>query len=447
MQKRYHLIAIGGAVMHNLAINLSEKGNKITGSDDEIYDPSHSRLLNKGLLPDKMGWDTTQITPDLDAIILGKHAKKDNPELIKALELGLPIYSFPEFVDLHTKATTRICVTGSHGKTTTTAMIMHVLKKLDFKFDYLVGAKLQGFETMVHLEGNDVLVVEGDEYPSSCLDNRAKMLHYKPTHAIVTGIAWDHVNIYNTEDDYIKIFDDFVDQLNENSICFYDETDSRLNQMMIYNKYKTNRESYIAFRTNKKQQVVFGGQLYQIGVFGDHNLKNMMAAFKVCQSIGIKPDQFLEAISDFTGASKRLEKIIENDGFVIYKDFAHAPSKSKATVEAIRNKFKNQKVRAILELHTFSSLNQSFLPQYKNSLDLADEAMVFYDEHALEMKGMPPLSKQIIIDAFGRTDLLVSNEKEHLETYISNSKKEGVDVLLVMSSGSLSGIKLEDINY
>ncbi len=443
---KYHLIAIGGSVMHNLAIDLLELGHEVTGSDDEIFEPSRSRLMDKGLFPDTLGWDAETITEGIDVIILGKHAKEDNPELLKALKLKLDIFSFPEFIAAKSNASQVICVSGSHGKTTTTAMIMHVLQAEGMTFDYLVGANLEGFHKMVKLSGADLLVVEGDEYPSSCLDNRAKMLHYKPTISIITGVAWDHVNIYKTYDSYKAIFDTFLTQLPEGSKCFFDQTDTDLTEMVINNTYDCTRVGYLALPIDKKGGVVYGTKVFPINVFGEHNLKNMKAAMLACQEVGVSEINFLKNIASFTGAAKRLETIHKDENLVVYKDFAHAPSKAKATVDAVRQKYKNKKILGILELHTFSSLSIDFLPHYEGCLDLLDKAIVFYDPHALELKKMPSLEKGIVRKSFNHSDLQVSDSSDSLiditKSYCLDNK---FDILLIMSSGNLGNVDYKTI--
>jgi len=430
--------------MHNVAIDLAEMSNKITGSDDEIYEPSKSRLLTKGLLPDKMGWDANRITEDIDAIILGKHAKSDNPELLKALELGLPIYSFPEFVTSRSNAQKRVCISGSHGKTSTTAMIMHVLRLLDYDFDYLVGANLEGFDKMVKLSNSDILIVEGDEYPSSCLDDQAKMLHYKPNIAVITGMAWDHVNIYKTYEAYKDIFRDFLNGLEKDAVCFFDQTDAELNHMVLNESFPPKRISYKAFELNKKGEIEYEGEKYPVKIFGNHNMLNLKASFNVCAALGVSKADFFKTISTFKGAAKRLELVSESEGLIVYKDFAHAPSKCKATVEAIRSRFPNKKVKALLELHTFSSLDKAFLPQYKDTMNEAEKAFVFFDPHAMAMKNMPLLDVAEVKKHFNHPNMAVFDDTEAFKNEILASKEDGTEVLLVMSSGGLGGLKLEE---
>lgn len=425
--------------MHNLAIDLKDAGHNVTGSDDEIYEPSRSRLSEYGLLPSDMGWYPSRISPDIDVIILGKHAKNDNPELLKALELGLTIRSFPEFVALHSKATTKIAITGSHGKTTTTSMIMHVLKQEDIDFDYLVGAQIDGFEKMVRISGAPILVVEGDEYPSSCLDDRAKMLHYQADISVITGVAWDHVNIYKTYDDYLNIFKTYLKQSNRKSKIFFDQTDVELTKLVLDQPYACTRLGYTELTTNRKGTIIYEGSEYPIQVFGQHNLKNLNAAMLVCRQLEIEPDKFLTHIKSFTGAAKRLELLHKSETLTVYKDFAHAPSKAKATATAVRAKYRNKNIKAILELHTFSSLSQEFIQYYKDTLDGLEEVAVFYDPQAMKLKRMPELDKKAVAAAFNHPQLTVINDVDSLEDFLRRDK-EHYDVVLIMSSGNLGGL-------
>ncbi|MBT8189162.1 MAG: peptidoglycan synthetase [Bacteroidia bacterium] len=441
---RYHLIAIGGSVMHNFAIDLKDMGHEITGSDDEIYEPSRSRLKSNGLLPEHIGWDADRIHENIDAVILGKHAREDNPELIKALSLELPIFSFPEFFSRHTSATRRVCIAGSHGKTTTTSMIMHVLQKEGFDFDYLVGANLDGFEKMVKISNADIMVVEGDEYPSSCLDDRAKMLHYNPDVAVITGVAWDHINIYKTYDSYIKVFSDFLNLMPEDSICYFDQNDDELLKMMVDGAHDCQKHAYLHFESDREGNIIFRSHKYPVQVFGKHNMSNLKAAYHVCSSLGIDDHKFFSAIKSFKGAAKRLEKLYEKDGVIVYRDFAHAPSKCKASCEAIRSKYSKSRIFGILELHTFSSLDQSFIDQYRNTMNSLDSGLVYFDPHALEMKKMPSLDIRTVHQSFNHPNLQIINSAEILKPRLLNTI-EAYDVILIMSSGNLGGLDLDEI--
>ncbi|RMG83047.1 MAG: hypothetical protein D6714_10410, partial [Bacteroidetes bacterium] len=375
-----HLIALGGAVMHNLALALHHNGHQVTGSDDEFYEPSRSRLAHAGLLPEKTGWHPDRITPDLDAVILGMHARADNPELRKAQDLGLPIYSFPAFIHDFAKDKQRVVIAGSHGKTTTTAMILHVLNYWGKKFDYLVGAQLNGFERMVQLSDAPVIILEGDEYLSSALDPRPKFVHYRPHIAVLTGIAWDHMNVFPTFENYVSQFELLLESMEKGGTLFFYGPDPEIRQLLQRNSADIIATPYRAFNyknTGGQAAILrFGLPYVPLKVFGQHNLSNLKAAHLVCLELGITDDQFFEAIQSFEGAAKRLDLFYEDkeNDFSVYKDFAHAPSKVRATVSAVKEQYPNRQLTACLELHTYSSLNQDFLPQYQNTLDLADVA-------------------------------------------------------------------------
>ncbi len=441
---RYHLIAIGGSVMHNLAINLKSMGHEVSGSDDEIYEPSRSRLRRHDLLPANMGWHATKINNDIDIVILGKHALEDNPELKKALKLGLKIQSFPEFVNEVSSATTRIVVGGSHGKTSTTSMIMHVMRVMDYDFDYLVGAQLAGFDTMVRLSGAKILVVEGDEYPSSCLDNKAKMLHYNATCAIITGVAWDHVNIYKTNESYLNIFRKFLNGMIEDSLVFFDMTDPQLLNLVATESFQCTRIGYDALENIKSNKVTYKDESYELQVFGNHNYKNLQAALHACMQIGISKEDFLSSISTFKGAAKRLERIKDANP-VTYKDFAHAPSKVLATVQAVRSQYPKSRIAGVLELHTFSSLQKSYIPNYSGTADDLDFLIVFYDPAALAQKRLPELNKSDLELAISHDNIKICDSKVEFDQSLRALLEENFDVLLVMSSGNLGGIDLNKL--
>ena len=379
---RTHFIAIGGAAMHNLALALHNKGYQVTGSDDAIFEPSKSRLEKKGLLPVELGWFPDKITTDIEAVILGMHAKADNPELVKATALGLKIYSYPEFLYEQSKNKTRVVIGGSHGKTTITSMILHVMHYHNIEVDYMVGAQLEGFDTMVHLtEDNDFIVLEGDEYLSSPIDRRPKFHLYKPNIALLSGIAWDHINVFPTFENYVEQFEIFVNQITKGGILVYNEEDETVKKVV---EETTNTIRKIAYQT-PSYTVEDGTTLLDtpegpmpIEVFGAHNLNNLAGAKWICQNMGVDEADFYEAIASFRGASKRLEKIAEGKGKVAYKDFAHSPSKVSATTKAVKAQYPNRKLVACLELHTYSSLNAEFLKEYEGALDAADVAVVFY---------------------------------------------------------------------
>jgi len=443
-----HFIAIGGSAMHNLAIALQEKGYIITGSDDAIFEPSKSRLEAKGLLPKKMGWFPEKISNKLNAIILGMHAKSNNPELLKAQELGLKIYSYPEFLYEQSKNKTRVVIGGSHGKTTITAIILHVLKYCGKEVDFMVGAQLEGFNTMVHLTNeNEFIVLEGDEYLTSPIDLRPKFHLYKPNIALLSGIAWDHINVFPTFENYVKQFSEFIKTITNGGILVYNEEDEVLkkivekadNQIKLY-PYKT--PNYTINNGITYMQTSLG--MMPLEIFGKHNLQNIAGAQWICLHMGIGEDDFYEAISSFKGANKRLEKILENESTVVFKDFAHSPSKVKATTNAVKNQYKNRNVVACLELHTYSSLNSEFLQEYKSALNSADEAVVFYSPHALEMKQLEKISSMQIKEAFERDDLIVYTNPAEFREFLF-SKRFYNSALLLMSSGNYGGLDFDKL--
>ncbi len=442
---RIHFISIGGAVMHNLAIALHKKGYHITGSDDEIYEPAKSRLLQYGLLPASMGWNTNNIYEGLDAIILGMHARKDNPEMIKAQELGLKIYSFPEYMYEQSKDKLRIIVGGSHGKTTTTAMILHVLQKCHVAFDYLVGSMLEGFETMVGFsESAKIAVFEGDEYLTSPLDLRPKFHVYKANIGIITGIAWDHINVFPTFENYTAQFKIFVEDIDADGAIIYSANDEEVNKLIASSNIRAQKIPYLTppFEVNNGVvQILHHGEIIKLKIFGTHNLQNMMAAMHACAAAGVSNDDFIRAIQSFTGTAKRLEKLFESENSLVIRDFAHAPSKLKATVNAVRELNPERKLIAIYELHTFSSLNKDFLPHYNNTMQQADVKAVLFSKHALEMKKMPMLSNQEVAAGFGE-GVEVFTDKNELRKFIEEHYTQNENLLL-MSSGTFDGMDLD----
>lgn len=439
---RIHFIAIGGAAMHNLAIALHKKGYEVTGSDDEIFEPSRSRLAKYGLLPFEYGWHPENISQKIDIIILGMHARKDNPELLKAQEQGLKIYSYPEYLYEQTKNKKRVVIGGSHGKTTITSMIMHVLKTAGKGFDYMVGANIKGFDTMVNLEEqNDIAVFEGDEYLSSPIDLTPKFLWYKPHVAILTGIAWDHINVFPTFDNYVEQFEIFVKSIQSSGKLFWFGEDVNLQKIsqvnpdissMAYNKYeyKTDSEGNVFVDYKNKK--------YKMSVFGDHNMQNINAARYACLEIGIDEETFWSAIQSFEGAAKRLQLIKENKESAFYLDFAHAPSKLKATINALKQKFPDRKLIACIELHTFSSLQKNFIPQYKDSMKNADNAIVYYSHEVLEHKRLPELSEEFVKESFGG-NVIIYTETETLQKFLETTNLHKTNILM-MSSGNFNGI-------
>lgn len=447
---KYHFIAIGGSVMHNLAIALHNLGHTVTGSDDNIYDPARSRLDEKGLLPEAVGWHPDRITSDLDAVILGMHAKEDNPELLKANELGIRVYSFPEFVYAHSEDKQRIVIAGSHGKTTITSMVMHVLKSVGRDFDYLVGAQLDGFDTMVRLsEDAPMIIMEGDEYLSSPLDPRPKFLVYRPHMVLISGIAWDHINVFPTEENYLHQFEMLVKTMAKAGMIVYNEEDKRVKQ--IVKSFANKEDHYLhPYKTpenrirNGRYEIKLEGIRVPIEIIGKHNISNIGGAWNICKLLGVEPEQFLEHISTFKGASRRLEKIYEDEGNIIFKDFAHSPSKVLATVDAIRELFGKWNIVACLELHTFSSLNKRFLSQYRKTLKAIRKKVVFVNEHTLQQKNYPPISKNELVEAFDDEQIEYATSLEDLKSLLG-SMKGTKNVFLMMSSGNFANMDLLDL--
>jgi len=446
--QRFHFIAIGGSAMHNLAIALKKKGNAISGSDDEIFEPSRSRLAKYGLLPDSEGWDVSRIHQGLDAVILGMHAKKDNPELLAAKEQNIPIYSFPEYLYEHAKNKKRIVVGGSHGKTTTTAMILHVLHALGQEVDYMVGAQLDGFETMVSLSSEaKTMILEGDEYLTSALDPRPKFHVYRPHTAVLTGVAWDHMNVFPTFNDYLEQFRIFIRKVRSGGHIYYNREDNYLKNLMINTADDVDTHSYTLPEYSTRDGMTYihhRATLYPLQIFGKHNLLNMEAARLICNDLGIDTDDFYTAMASFKGASNRMEKMKESKNLVFFKDFAHAPSKVMATLNAVREQYPNRRLIALFELHTYSSLNKGFLPSYRHSLDAADEAMVFYSPHAIELKKLPYLDEDDVHNAFDKENLQVYTDIEALKQSLNNRELKNTAVL-AMSSGNFGGINWEEL--
>jgi UDP-N-acetylmuramate: L-alanyl-gamma-D-glutamyl-meso-diaminopimelate ligase len=443
-----HFIAIGGAAMHNLALALHLKGDAITGSDDEIFDPSKSRLSASGILPKVFGWFPEKITTHLDAIVLGMHAKADNPELLKAQELGLKIYSYPEFLYEQSKFKTRVVIGGSHGKTTITSMILHVMHYFNREVDYMVGAQLEGFDVMVKLtEHNDFIILEGDEYLSSPIDRRPKFHLYKPNIALLSGIAWDHINVFPTWENYVEQFSIFVDSIVEGGSITYNIEDAEVKKVVESSENTIRKFPY----QTPNYKVQGGTTLLEteegpmpIEIFGKHNLNNLAGAKWICQQMGIDENDFYEAISTFQGASKRLEKIAETEKSIAYKDFAHSPSKVLATTNALKNQYPNRKLIACLELHTYSSLNPEFLKEYKGALDAADVAVVFYSPHAVEIKKLKTISSEQIANAFQRENLIIYTNPIAFKTFLFSQEFNDTSLLL-MSSGDYGGLDFKEL--
>ena len=445
---KIHFIAIGGAAMHNLALALKAKGYQITGSDDEIYEPSKSLLASHGILPEEFGWFPEKITTDLDAVILGMHAKADNPELLRAQALGIKIESYPSFLYEESKHKQRIVIAGSHGKTSITSMILHVLKSLHRKFDYLVGARIEGFELMASLSDAPIIIIEGDEYLASPIDRQAKFLLYQPHIALISGIAWDHINVYPTFKSYTDSFDQLIKQLPKAGHLFFDQTDDELSKLVINCPDDVDVNGYEAHPSEIKNGntilIAEDGKRHEIQVFGQHTLKNLNGARLICEEIGISSADFYKSISSFKGAAKRMELVGRSANSLFYKDFAHAPSKVAATTAALNEQYPDRKLVACLELHTFSSLNPAFLPEYQSTLAKADEAIVYLSEHARQIKQMDRMEESLVQNYFKHPSLKVIREPATLASELSGKSWHDAN-LLMMSSGTFDGLDMKDL--
>ncbi len=445
---KIHFIAIGGSAMHNLAIALHKKGIKVSGSDDEVFEPSKSRLAGYGLLPKKEGWQPELLNSNIDAVILGMHARADNPELLRAQELGLKIYSYPEYLYEQTKDKLRVVIGGSHGKTSITSIIMHVLRYNEKKFDYMVGANLEGFETMVSLSDEaELAIFEGDEYLSSPIDRRPKFHLYRPNIALLSGIAWDHINVFPTFDNYVEQFRIFTNLIEPNGTLFYYNGDEHLQAISKDTRNDISTEAYAEHPSvirNGKTFLLNDTEEIAIGVFGNHNLQNIAGAKLVCNKLGITDEQFYASIKSFKGAARRLQEIASNDNCTVFYDFAHSPSKLKATTKAVKAQYCDRELVAVMELHTFSSLKKEFLPQYKNCMEAADHAYVYFNPHTLAHKQLKPITEEEVAKAFATKGLQVFTDSdllfEHL--YAMNWDKKN---LLLMSSGNFSGKDMANI--
>jgi len=450
---RIHLIAIGGSAMHNFALALAHMGNEVSGSDDQIFEPSRGRLEKAGLLPVSEGWDPARITEDIDVIILGMHARTDNPELLRAQELSLTIQSYPEFLYNQTQNKTRIVIGGSHGKTTITSMLLHSMSNLGIQTDYMVGAQLEGFDRMLKLSNEaEYAVIEGDEYLSSPIDMRSKFLHYKPHVAIITGISWDHINVFPTIESYIDTFRQFITTIVEGGSLVYCNEDYLLKDLVEEMKSVRTDIKYISYSTPSFTPAEEGlglssvthadGKTIKTNLVGSHNYQNLAGARLMIAEIGRKASDFDAATTEFTGAARRLEKQVEKEGLTVFRDFAHAPSKLKATQAGVTTSYPNRNVTAIFELHTFSSLNKDFLPQYKDSMNDVHKAIVFYDPAVVEHKRLPEITPNDVMEAFNRSDLLVITSVSELEDVVNGIDKSSSCVLL-MSSGRFGGAEFK----
>lgn len=445
---KYHFIAIGGSAMHSLAIALKKNGHKVSGSDDSIFDPSLTQLRMAEICPKQMGWYPEKINKNLDAVIVGMHAKKDNPELLAAKKMGIPLFSYPEFIAHYARNKTKVVIAGSHGKTTITAMVLHVLNYHQKSVDYMIGAQLDGFDNSVYLsENNEFMVLEGDEYLSSPIDSRPKFHHYKPQIALISGIAWDHVNVFETEADYNRQFETFINSITAGGVLVYNEKDDALRKMVLGSPNTIRKEPYNVLDHSISKGITYletdEGSIPLV-FFGKHNLYNLSGAKWICQLMGVDQDDFYQAISSFKGASKRLERLVSGKTSCLFKDFAHAPSKVKATTEAVKEQFPDSNLVACLELHTYSSLDPSFIVHYRNSMEKADQRIVFYDPEALKIKFRTPISPEEIVKAFDFPNLMVFTDPQKLKDYLLESDYHQT-VLLMMSSGNYGGLDWEEL--
>lgn len=448
MSKKYHFIAIGGAVMHNLALSMVGKGYYVSGSDDEIYEPSRTRLENAGILPKEKGWFPEKITKDLDGIILGMHARIDNPELLKAKELGIPVYSFPEFVFDQSRDKKRVVISGSHGKTTITSMILHVLQYHGMDFDYLVGAQIEGFELMVKLSEAPIIIIEGDEYLTSPLDRRPKFFHYHHDILLMSGIAWDHFNVFPTFENYKEQFQVLAEMTPEKGTFIYCKEDSHVDEIanglsspsftrIPYQAHPSKIENGNTFLLTENGEI-------PIMVFGEHNLQNLQGALEICLSLGLERDQFYDAIGSFKGAAKRQEILAKSSSSILFRDFAHAPSKLKATVQAVKKQFPERRLIAVQELHTYSSLNKDFVHNYRGSFEAADTAIIYLNPKAVSLKKLELMDEATLREAFGRNDLRLITEIQQLKDYLESQSYENCNLLL-MSSGNYDDMDLSTL--
>ncbi len=445
--KQYHFIAIGGAVMHNLALALLEKGYQVTGSDDEIYEPSKTRLQKAGILPESQGWFPEKIHANLDGILLGMHARIDNPELLRAQELGIPVYSFPEFIYNQSQDKKRVVIAGSHGKTSITSMILHVLKDQGMDFDYLVGAQIEGFDLMVRLSNAPIIVIEGDEYLTSPIDRTPKFFHYKHDILLVSGIAWDHFNVFPDFEDYKRQFSMLMDRTPASGSLIYCSADLLVKEAAeksVCQGQKIGYQAHPSQINSGKTSLITPTGAVEIGIFGEHNLQNLQGALHICEALGLSREKFYASIQSFKGAAKRQEIIVQHESGVLFRDFAHAPSKLKATVNAVKNQFPNRRLLAVQELHTYSSLNKAFLPNYAHSMDEADTAVIYLNPHAVALKKLELMSEEMLREGFKRKDLILFTDSNALSEYLLAQEYADTNLLL-MSSGNYDNLNLEPL--
>jgi len=445
-----HFIAIGGSVMHNLALALKKMGMRISGSDDEIYEPAAGKLKSGGIEAN-IGWQPEKMDASIDLVVLGMHAKADNPELAKAKSLKLPIVSFPDFIRRWSANQQRIVIGGSHGKSSITALAMHVLNQLNKKFDYLIGAEVEGFSLTVSLSDAPIIIIEGDEYLASKLDPVAKFLKYDHHIGLISGIAWDHKNVFPSFEDYTQQFEQFADKTPKAGSIIYNEKD-----LLAKKIGEKEREDVRKVPYGVHDAVIKNGVTYlktkdygevKISVFGDHNLENIGAVLALVKLLGIEEKAFYQAVQTFTGAKKRLEIVKQQGNDKLFKDYAHSPSKLEATTTALKKQFADSKVVVAYELHTFSSLNKEFIKEYKNTLSKADEAFIFINPHNIKNSHTDDLTTTEIQEAFNNTELTLFTDKHKLVEAMKKAKTTEKNIFALLSSGNFDGLDIEEVSH
>ena len=441
--KRVHFISIGGSVMHSLAIELKRIGFTVTGSDDVIYEPSKSSLINNDLYPEKLGWYESKITDDLDFVILGMHAKSDNSELKLAKHKKIKIYSFPEFIFEYSKNKTRVVIAGSHGKTTISSMILHVLKDNSKRADYVLGAKIEGLSNSVSLsKKNEFIVIEGDEYLSSTINNVPKFHVYQPNIALISGISWDHINVFPTFNIYKNQFKIFIDKIVNGGVLIYNNKDLEILSLLDGNQNYIRKIPYTEHNFLIRDGRFFietDEGLLPLKIFGKHNMENLSAAKQVCNLIGLTDDQFYNSITSFKGASNRLEIVETNSIRTVIKDFAHSPSKLKASIDAVKSNFKVD-LLAIYELHTFSSFDEKFLNEYEGGFNSCDYPVIFIDKLNPKLKNRR-FDEESLKKSFKNDRIVFKYDKDELNDYLLSFKEQKI-CLLLMSSGKFGGLDI-----
>ena len=445
--RKVHFISIGGSVMHSLAIELKRLNYVVTGSDDVIYEPSKSSLIENDLYPKELGWHESNIKDDLDFVILGMHARSDNPELKLAKHKKIKIYSFPEFVYEYSKNKTRVVIAGSHGKTTIASMVLHVLKNNTINVDYLLGAKIEGLSNSVSLSNeNDFIIIEGDEYLSSRIHDTPKFHVYKPNIALISGISWDHVNVFPTFDVYKNQFGVFIDKIVDGGVLIYNDNDLEIldllkNNQNFIRKIPYSRHNYIA--KDNKFFIETDEGILPLKIFGKHNMENLSGAKQVCNLIGLTDDEFYNSILTFKGATNRLQLKEIKLGRSVIIDFAHSPSKLKASIDAVKTNFSGELV-GVYELHTFSSFHKKFQIHYRGTMDKCDYPIIFIDRSNPKLKNQD-LDEESLKKSFNNLKMKFIFDKDELDNYIMSFEQLNLNLLL-MSSGKFGGIDVDRLS-